>query len=94
MNEHDVFLQQVRNYVSKHPDVSPYINAHIAQGIKDRLDLENKVSADVEAALIAATTKGFRNRDEFILGKIKKWKDKLRFNFNSNIEYLESKVKR
>ena len=34
---HDDFLEYVKNYVSDHPDVAPFVTNYVAKGLKEAL---------------------------------------------------------
>jgi hypothetical protein len=92
MKDHSAFLSYVQGYVKEHPDVSAYVSDHVAQGVNaSRLDVMER-AADMEVALTVAIANRYKGRDELILSKLKKWKDRSAIRWDDTISMLEGRV--
>lgn len=89
----DEFLEYVKNYVSDHPDVAPFVTNFVAQGLKEALDLTMDRATDMEAALIISLAQRYGSKEEFIISKIEKWKDRSSLNWDSILIRLQGKTK-
>lgn len=89
--EHYAFLAGVQEYVTAHPDVAAYINDYVAAGLERKLSQAYERAADMEVALVAATTKRYKGADKLILSKLEKWQGKTSLNWNGLIEELKQK---
>lgn len=75
-------LRYVRDYSQKHPEIVPYIIAVTSEGIQAALDQERTIRTDMETIAAVAVEKRFANRQEFIIGKLNKWRGKLMMNWD------------
>jgi hypothetical protein len=70
----DEFLAFVRSYVAANPDVAAHVANHAQTGLNAALSKAYERAADMELALVAATSKKFKGADQVILDKLEKWK--------------------
>ena len=90
---HDNFLEYVRNYVSNHPDVAPFVTNYVADGLNSALNQTMERAADMEAALCISLAQKHDSKEEIIISKIEKWKDKSSLNWDSLLTKLRGKTK-
>lgn len=90
MNEKDVaFLYGVKNYIKDNPQVAAYVSDFVAKGIEETLKENLERAADMEVALAVAIEKRYKGREDLILSKLYKWKDKAAIRWDRTIEMLE-----
>ena len=89
--KHAAFLDTVRDYVSKNPEVAPYVTKFIADGIREALRISNERCGDMEAALFGAIAMKGKDGAKLTLDKLKKWNGNSFMNWKSTIEKLEGK---
>ena len=70
----DEFLAFVRSYVAANPDVAAHVANHSQAGLNEALSKAYERAADMEVALVAATSKRFKGAEQVILDKLGKWK--------------------
>ena len=90
--DHSAFLAVVRQYVKENTEVAAYVSDFVAQGIAAAHSDAMQRAADMEAALAVAIAARYKGRDELILSKLNKWKDKSALNWQSTIEMLEKRT--
>lgn len=88
---HDDFLEYVRNYVSANPDVAPFVTNYVANGLNSALNRTMERAADMEAALCTSLAQRHCSKEEIIISKIEKWKDKSSLNWDSLLTKLREK---
>lgn len=90
--KHMAFLQQVQDYVEKHPEVGAYVSDFVARGIEaSRMDALHR-AADMEVALTVAIAKRWPGRETLILSKLKKWNGRSSIPWDDTISMLEGKM--
>jgi hypothetical protein len=91
MNEHHAFLNSVRAYVSEHPDVGAYVNDFVAHGLRAARAEALERAADMEVALTVAIAARYKQREELILAKLKKWQGRTALRWDDTVAMLEAK---
>lgn len=81
-DNHLAVLRYVRDYSQKHPEIVPYIIAVTSEGIQAAMADERAIRADMETIAAVAVEKRFANRQEFIIGKLNKWRNNLMMNWD------------
>jgi len=77
MDEETVrFMLLVRDFVAKRPDSAAHIATFVQAGINDALDEARERAADMEVALVCATSPGFKKNkgNQIITDKLLKWR--------------------
>lgn len=90
---HDNFLEYVKNYVSNNPDVAPFVTNYVAYGLNSALNQIMERAADMEAALCISLAQRYGSKEEIIISRIEKWKDKSSLNWDSLLTKLRGKTK-
>ena len=90
-HERSIFLSTVKLYVRKDPEVAAFISDFVQQGLKDRLDEMRQHAADMEIALAILAEKRYKQSDNIVLEKLKKWNGKTFIKWDWLIERLEKK---
>lgn len=88
---HYDFLNYVKGYITKHPEVGAVVSDYVAAGITEALKESNQRALDMEVALVAATAVRYKNANALILDKLKKWQGKTAIRWDDLIKKLESK---
>lgn len=88
-DQHLNFLYSVKNYIEAHPEVGAYVSEFVASGIEESRRQALERAADMEVALSVAIAKRWSGREELILAKLNKWKDKASLRWDRTIEMLE-----
>ena len=70
----DEFLAFVRSYVAANPAVGAKVADYAQAGLNEALQKAYERAADMEVALVAATSKKFKGGEQLILDKLAKWK--------------------
>lgn len=86
---HQDFLKGVELYVKANPEVAAHIASHVERGISSALQETRERASDMEAALSVAIAKRYKKRDELILQKLEKWKDKSSLNWTNTINDIK-----
>ena len=89
MSNHIQFLRYVQDYIEANPEAGAYVSEYVANGIDLSRREALQRAADMEVALMARMTKGFRNRDALILGKLRLWQGKTCLVWDNVIEKME-----
>ena len=91
MNEHHAFLNHVRNYISQHPEAGAYVSDFVAQGLRAARAEALERAADMEVALNVAIAARYKQREELILAKLKKWQGRTALRWDDTVAMLEAK---
>lgn len=90
MEEEQVFLKSVLDYVSNKPIILPKLIAVLTQGLSLALESEKDRRLDVEIALVTALSKKDRTAgDAFLTQKLKEIQPYAFFNYESVVSKLE-----
>jgi hypothetical protein len=95
MNEHQIFLKHVQNYVANNPEVAAQVTAFVTNGVQDALRINREKSADMEASLcllLTTTPKTKASNEKFILNNLIKWKENTSINFDMIIKNLQKRL--
>jgi len=91
MQKHMEFLTYVQMYVEKHPEVGAHVSEFVAKGIAASRQEAMERACDMETALAVALATRYNGREELILQKLNKWKDRASLRWDSTIEMLQKK---
>ena len=90
MNQQDAsFLYSVKQYVKDNPHVAAYVSDFVAKGLEETLNENRERASDMEVALAVAIEKRYKGREDLILSKLYKWKDRAALRWDRTIEMLE-----
>jgi len=82
INQEDMnFLHSVREYVSKRPDVAPYVVQYASDGVCAAMDESRRMAADMEVAAFMALARGTKTDHPLLQAKISPWKGKTNLNW-------------
>jgi len=91
-NNHAEFLYSVSRYIEKNPDVAAHVSDCVQEGLNKALKQSLERAADMEVVVAVLAERKYKGRDNLILNKLTKWKDKSSLKWDSLIEFLESKA--
>lgn len=92
MKDHSEFLDHVRNYVDKNPDVAAYVSDAVASGLSTALARSNERAADMEVVVAVLMARKNKTSNGVIFNKLSKWHNKSALNWTSTLKELEEKV--
>jgi hypothetical protein len=90
--DHVSFLERVREYSKKFPEVAPFIVQATSEGLHEAILQEREMRSQMEIIALVAVEKRFSNRQEFILGKLKSMRAKLMCNWDWFFEESDKKA--
>lgn len=90
--KHYNFLHGVKDYVTKHPEIAPHVTTFIANGIKAALSDSRERATDMELALNVLLGRNYKGRNQLVLDKIEKWKDRGSVPWNNFMDRIRRKL--
>ena len=75
-NEKEMFLASARSFAEHDPESIPLLIQVLTSGLQKAISQEREKSADMEIIASVLLMRKFKNRDELIKNKLKKWEGK------------------
>ena len=76
MIKREMFLQNAREFAKDDPEGIPLLIQAITSGLQIAIQEEREKSSDMEIIASVLLERKFKNRDELIKSKLKKWEHK------------------
>lgn len=89
--DHSRFLIGVQAYIEENPEAAGQISEYVTMGLQEAIKRDRERAADMEIALSVAIAQRWKNREDLIVSKLKKWVGKSSVPWESTIELLEKK---
>lgn len=75
------FLAGVQSYIEKDPEAAAFVADYVQAGLHKALAEANERACDMEVALCLAVSRKYKNSEEVVFGKLKKWEGKTTINW-------------